>query len=238
MIKFFSKLRFNLISKNKTGKYLKYAIGEIILVVIGILIALQINNWNEHRKARAFEYKVLHEIHLDLKEDLIETANSMKAMRDSEVSKDIILRTLNSQIPPNDSLNVHFAHAIRFWSMSPNSTAFEAAKTEGLHLIKNDSIRHVVSKLNTYLFDYLKVLENRWQDYTTNFIQPKIVKRFDYYNFISMEPNNYITLKNDLEYRGMLKTLSSMRKRYIDMLEVRQDWLKRLNQLIEEELND
>jgi hypothetical protein len=49
MIKFFRKIRYDLIEKNKTGKYLKYAIGEIILVVIGILIALQINNWNQER---------------------------------------------------------------------------------------------------------------------------------------------------------------------------------------------
>ena len=46
MIKFFRKIRYNLMSENNTGKYLKYAIGEILLVVIGILIALQINNWN------------------------------------------------------------------------------------------------------------------------------------------------------------------------------------------------
>ena len=49
MIKFFRKIRQNLLMENKTGKYFKYAIGEIILVVIGILIALQINNWNEKR---------------------------------------------------------------------------------------------------------------------------------------------------------------------------------------------
>ena len=55
MIKFFRKIRYDLMEKNKTGKYLKYAIGEIILVVIGILIALQINNWNEDRKRRAIE---------------------------------------------------------------------------------------------------------------------------------------------------------------------------------------
>jgi hypothetical protein len=47
MIKFFRHIRQSLILENKTGKYLKYAIGEIVLVVIGILIALQINNWNE-----------------------------------------------------------------------------------------------------------------------------------------------------------------------------------------------
>lgn len=50
MIKFFRRIRQNLLSEGKTGKYFKYAFGEIILVVIGILIALQINNWNEDRK--------------------------------------------------------------------------------------------------------------------------------------------------------------------------------------------
>tara|TARA_R110000823_G_scaffold294628_2_gene413567 strand:- start:259 stop:591 length:333 start_codon:yes stop_codon:yes gene_type:complete len=50
MIKFFRKIRQNLLSEGKTGKYLKYAFGEIILVVIGILIALGISNWNENRK--------------------------------------------------------------------------------------------------------------------------------------------------------------------------------------------
>lgn len=50
MIKFFRKIRQNLLMENKTGKYLKYAFGEIILVMIGILLALQVNNWNEDRK--------------------------------------------------------------------------------------------------------------------------------------------------------------------------------------------
>ena len=50
MIKFFRKIRYDLMEKNKTANYLKYAIGEIVLVVIGILIALQVNNWNENRK--------------------------------------------------------------------------------------------------------------------------------------------------------------------------------------------
>ena len=55
MIKFFRKIRFSLLSENKTSKYFKYAFGEIILVVIGILIALQINNWNENRKNKITE---------------------------------------------------------------------------------------------------------------------------------------------------------------------------------------
>ena len=70
MIKFFRKIRYDLMEKNKTGKYLKYAIGEIILVVIGILIALQINNWNEKSKLKNEEIKLLKEMRSALISDL------------------------------------------------------------------------------------------------------------------------------------------------------------------------
>lgn len=67
MIKFFRKIRQNLLSEGKTGKYLKYAIGEIILVVIGILIALSINNWNEQRKENIKEQAILKRLEKEFK---------------------------------------------------------------------------------------------------------------------------------------------------------------------------
>lgn len=73
MIKFFRKIRQNLLFKGKTGKYLKYAIGEIILVVIGILIALQINNWNEGRKDLAQEQLIL----MQLQREYISNLNQL-----------------------------------------------------------------------------------------------------------------------------------------------------------------
>ncbi len=70
MIKFFRKIRYNLMEQNKTSRYFKYAIGEIILVVIGILIALQINNWNENRKDKVqlqtYYKQLLEELELDV----------------------------------------------------------------------------------------------------------------------------------------------------------------------------
>lgn len=63
MIKFFRKIRQKLLSENKFNKYLLYAIGEIILVVIGILIALQINNWNQERILKIEEKSILKNLH-------------------------------------------------------------------------------------------------------------------------------------------------------------------------------
>ncbi len=70
MFKFFRNIRHNMIKNNKTGQYLKYAIGEIILVVIGILIALSINNWNEKRKDSILEKEYLTRLLEDIKFDI------------------------------------------------------------------------------------------------------------------------------------------------------------------------
>lgn len=72
MIKFFRKIRQKLLSEGKTGKYLKYALGEIILVVIGILIALQINNWNENRKVQTELFDIYSQIIYELDNDITE----------------------------------------------------------------------------------------------------------------------------------------------------------------------
>ena len=75
MIKFFRHIRKSLIMENNTSKYFKYATGEIVLVVIGFLIALQINNWNENRKDRIKEIHFLNNVKTDLKLDIAEIDN-------------------------------------------------------------------------------------------------------------------------------------------------------------------
>jgi len=79
MIKFFRKIRYNLMEQNKRGKYLKYAIGEIVLVVIGILIALQINNFNEVKKTESIEQAYLESLKEEFTYNLAEVENVMKA---------------------------------------------------------------------------------------------------------------------------------------------------------------
>ena len=78
MIKFFRKIRQDLLSTGKTGKYLKYAIGEISLVIIGILIAVSINSWNEENKNKREEQSVL----IDLKDEMITNLRALEVAID------------------------------------------------------------------------------------------------------------------------------------------------------------
>ena len=83
MIKFFRKIRYDLMEKNKTGKYFKYAIGEIALVVIGILIALQINNWNENRLTNKTIESYLNNLvqELENEQDILDLINSRHSFK-------------------------------------------------------------------------------------------------------------------------------------------------------------
>ena len=78
MIKFFRKIRQNLLMENKTSKYFKYAIGEIVLVVIGILIALQINNWNEDKKRKTLAHQYVNGLVRDLKQDTMSIKSNIQ----------------------------------------------------------------------------------------------------------------------------------------------------------------
>jgi len=95
MIKFFRKIRRNLLSEGKTGKYMKYAIGEIVLVVIGILIALQINNWNEGIKKDELVKSYLITIKDNLNQDLEDFEKQIQILNTQKKEIDSIVKILN-----------------------------------------------------------------------------------------------------------------------------------------------
>ena len=98
MSKLLKKLRFNLFMKGKKGSYYKYAFGEIILLVLGILIALSINNWNEERKNNLIEKKLILNIIKDLRLDSIYISQSLiEVDAQKKVIDDIISMSLNKK---------------------------------------------------------------------------------------------------------------------------------------------
>lgn len=150
MIKFFRKIRYNLMSENKIGKYLKYAIGEIILVVIGILIALSINNWNENVKNRRLEISYLIRILNDVDNDIIQFERAKKT---AQQRNDRVL-FLQHAIKDADLVQKspdYFVSSIVIagYTLKPSISnhSFEELKSSGrLALIQNEALRISITK--------------------------------------------------------------------------------------------
>ncbi|AVR45406.1 hypothetical protein C7S20_09055 [Christiangramia fulva] len=148
MLKFFRNIRRKLISKSKLTSYMLYALGEIILVVIGILIALQINNWNEFRKDRIREKMYLSSLQSDLQESQAELERVIYK------TDTIILATLQvleyasdtAQLPPAavfDSLIVKtFGYTI---AMTNEGTINDIRGSGDLKVIRDDRLRRMIA---------------------------------------------------------------------------------------------
>ncbi|WCO02216.1 DUF6090 family protein [Psychroserpens ponticola] len=143
MIKFFTKIRQNLLRENKTSRYFKYAIGEIILVVIGILIALQINNWNNNRQERQYEKQILVEIQKSLQNDfsLFQRLGDRNIVKDQAIDSLLLVRQNRLQL--NDKTITKLIQKAN-WGLvfSYDKGAYEALKSSGVEKIKTDSLRN------------------------------------------------------------------------------------------------
>ena len=164
MIKFFRRIRYDLMEKNKTGKYLKYAIGEIILVVIGILIALSINNWNETKKQeqRAIIYanKIINDIETDLK-----NVDSLVVIGQRNIKEiENYFNYFENQDPVNisaliDSCSHVIKDVMRKYRYTPNNHTFKDMQASGNStLLSEDQKQALVTLSNTQDF-YLIVFE-------------------------------------------------------------------------------
>ena len=155
MIKFFRKIRYDLMEKNKTGKYLKYAIGEIALVVIGILIALQINTWNEENANHKKEINYLKSLRNEMQSDLEALNNEEKRILDVIESKEVFIKVMSSNqaidsISDKTIVNLYQASFnIPIVTTIETGAVNEIISSGGLQYIKNDSIRKLVASWDT-----------------------------------------------------------------------------------------
>ena len=154
MIKFFRHIRKSLLMENKTSKYFKYAIGEIVLVVIGILIALSINNWNESRKQRVKEIDALENIKTSLLADL-ELYNGIFKLRLSWKQKGLeYLKEVayyKRKVPEDSIFNNYFEMSTDI-VFRYDSGSYDALKSSGFDLIQNKELRKKI--INTYQIQF------------------------------------------------------------------------------------
>jgi hypothetical protein len=161
MIKFFRKIRLDLMEKNKTGKYLKYAIGEIVLVVIGILFALQINNWNQQRVQNEEEQLAL----INLKQDFefnYRTLDSILTETTKTIeSQFLMLNYTGNKINPKTEFefNTSLNSLTHFTDFFPRNGYLDDLLNSGsLGIIRNQNLRNKLSSWNP-VFDYIKTKE-------------------------------------------------------------------------------
>ena len=146
MFKFFRRIRQGLLAENKFSKYLLYALGEIILVVIGILIALQINNWNEASKQDRVIREVLSEIREDLLQDQIELTRALYQNRIDYKAQQRIIEVLETKAPYDENVRsdlgrIHLARTV----FSANK-GYDLLKELNLGTLKDKELRILLTQ--------------------------------------------------------------------------------------------
>jgi len=232
MIKLFRKIRQRTLTENppngragKFGNYLLYAAGEIILVVIGILIALQINNWNEKEKLKTEEVRYLK----NFKQSLLSDIEFNKVRSDryqlTKESISILLNHMEQNLPYQDSLKYHFGRITQTWAPKINMEVFEALKSNDLNLISNDGLRNKLisyyswsgSILKDDISAYVRLIEDASSTLFNTRFNAIWNGNYKKYNAtenwedleLEMIPNDYNALKQDQEFLYFLRSLKN-----------------------------
>ena len=232
MIKFFRKIRYDLMEKNKTGKYLKYAIGEIILVVIGILIALSINNWNIQKTDKNRETKYLSNIVLDLNKDISSLDFLIEFRKDRLIGDQELIEHMNgNKINDLNKLSKYVANSLMEYNFSPNNTTFlELSNSGNLNLISNDSIKFLLLELEEVYKTNRLNIEHETFDYR-EYISKPVIKNINvdqlfpiYLGTKTIEEqkitlDDFSTLLESRAYKNGLYIMSFMSNSYISEYE-------------------
>ena len=243
MIKLFRNFRRTLLNEGKTRRYFKYAIGEIILVVIGILIALQINNWNENRIKSNKESGVLANIHKEFNENRIQLDTILKWHNKLQrnCAKMIDLFPIKSKPEPAvlDSISTYLWNSYGGYTFNPSQSSINAlTSTSTFDIISNDELRNLLISWNDLVKDYQEE-EKYLRDYVWTQYDPFMSKHFDW-NFNFKDPRNNFETLQSLEFEYLVRSIHDLAEQILGSrgeLEELQDSLNRIIELSEPPTN-
>lgn len=216
MLKIFRNIRRQLIDSGKAKNYLLYAIGEITLIVIGILIALQINNWNEARKSASLELKILKGLNMDLEANVQRIHAAIQNDSFLVENNESLLKILkNEKSVYHDSLSSKFAYIEWYDAFTPKSLAYETLKSKGLETITNDALRAEIVVLYDDLYANNEIINETKRDLLSNSF-PIITKYLETgYGFNQRKPNNFNALKQNTEFRNYVTYVTEMKRFFL-----------------------
>ena len=234
--------------QNKTGKYLKYAIGEIVLVVIGILIALSINNWNENRKEREEEFNILNALKVDLNESKERLAKTMKKQKKVINNNILLLEILNNKVEVNihlDSIGEIFdSGLLTFFRAEPVTGTYDAMIGAGkTALIQNEDLNRLLAEYSTEIkmgfedYEYGMILMQLVLDKTANYNSPFFTKKRNNQHITKELKNSVKKLLNDRALDGIAAKKNGVERRRFqrqeDLLQYVEEILTIINQELE-----
>lgn len=167
MIPFFRKIRRQLADDNQFLKYSRYAVGEIVLVVIGILIALQINNWNEDQKERKRELTYLENIKTDLLMNIDELNRFIEARRSCIASCQAALRYYNRDVELDiDDFNHHSLNIMIWFPFKQHDNTYQELLNSGnLAIIADKRIKNSLQNMQVGFSNIAFIEGEMQQDY-------------------------------------------------------------------------
>jgi hypothetical protein len=199
MIKFFRKIRQQLLAENKFGKYVFYAIGEIALVVAGILIALQINNWNDLGKEQKLEIEILIEIQGNLKTDLDEHQANLHFIGQRLIASEKLLFNIKHDKHFNDTIAPMISF-IAFAAPHANTviTGYKRMINSNGEIVSNDSLRAQISLIYENYYPWLSDIFKELFLTQTAYVNEIIVE-----NFVIRESNSYMPIYEPENFRDL-----------------------------------
>jgi len=222
MLGFYQKIRRNLLVNQKLKRYLLYAVGEIILVVIGILIAVQVNNWNRQQKEKDIEIALLQQMEKDLTTCLEDINYNIIVTEKGIKSAEMLLSYMDTNQPYEDSLAAHFASSFTWTRLMINSIAYETIKSNGIDIISNVDLRNKIVNLFETRLEFLRQLENITLEYVETMRREEAVNYFksfnkdfgliDDYDSGKSVPKNYAQLRKNENFKYHLETFLNLRK--------------------------
>lgn len=159
MFKFFRRIRQQLLENGKLKRYLVYTTGEILLVMIGILLALQVNNWNERRKQTLDERIILKEIKDNLKVDLEDFQRNLIHFKNTQMAAQNLIHAIESGAENHDSLSYHLYYVGVFPHFTPNVSGYDLLQSRGLDIVSNDSLRQAITNLYEGAYIWIQTWE-------------------------------------------------------------------------------
>ena len=242
-MKIFRKIRRRLAAENNVAKYLRYAFGEIGLIVIGILIAMQINNWNEYRKDRIKEKKILHEIEQSLESDMNKQLNPIEKQLEQDLSNvNFIIKTIQNKTPYSDSLSLKFRSLMFSKAFKWEVTAYKNLENDGIDLISNEKLKREILTLYNMTYQELANYISNFSNNLTEFYRPQMRSafRFDYPEKLNEPryiPVNYQALLNDVTFMNSLVTARVNFQNILKQLKKTREDVSSLKKQISEELD-